>query len=102
MGNSSFLKKNSYKEPTFWKKEIARLKAYNVPVHTFYIHYNAENNFREIAAETGGRCEALDIQSSSGAELLTKFVTEEILRKSAGTGGEAAVLRYRERFTFTS
>ena len=43
-----------------------------------------------------------NIQSASGAELLTKFVTEEILRKTAGAKGDAAVQRYREKFTFTN
>ena len=43
-----------------------------------------------------------NIQSASGAELLTKFVTEEILRTTAGDKGDAAVQRYREKFTFTS
>ena len=98
-------KNTPYEQPTFWRKEIDRLKARPtpIPVHTFYIDNYAESNFREIAKETGGRCEALDIQSSSGAELLTQFVTEEILRKTAGENGDAAVNLYRNKFpTFTS
>ena len=97
-------KNTPYEQPTFWRNEIVRLKACAtpIPVHTFYVDNYAESNFREISAETGGRCEALDIQSASGAELLTKFVTEEILRKTAGAKGDAAVQRYREKFTFTN
>ena len=95
-------KNTPYEQPTFWRKEIDRLKARPtpIPVHTFYIDNHAESNFREIAKETGGRCEALDIQSSSGAELLTQFVTEEILRKTAGENGDAAVNLYRINFPF--
>ena len=96
-------KKTPYENPTFWMNEINRLKACNVPVHAFYVDNNAESNFRNIAAETGGRCESLDIHSSSGAEFLTNLVTEEILRKAAGTKGEAAVQLYRRKFpSFTS
>ena len=96
-------KNTPYENPTFWMNEINRLRACNVPVHAFYVNNNAKSNFRNIAAETGGRCESLDIHSSLGAEFLIKLVTEEILRKAAGTKGEAAVQLYRSKFpSFTS
>ncbi len=89
---------------THYANELQKLKAKSIKVHAFYLENGAEANFREIATETGGRCEELKIHSSNGASLLTHFVTEEILRKTAGDQGEAAVELYRAKYrkTFTS
>ncbi|CAF1090853.1 unnamed protein product, partial [Didymodactylos carnosus] len=37
----------------------------------------------------------MNIHSSQGAELLTNFVTEEVVRKTAGALGDSAVELYR-------
>ncbi len=47
---------------------------------------------------TGGRCERLNIYSPVGAQLLINFVTEEVLRKTAGVEGDSAVVLYREKY----
>ncbi|UJR12971.1 hypothetical protein I4U23_017146 [Adineta vaga] len=57
------------------------LKNKNIPIHTFYMHDGAKENFEEIARETSGHYKQLDIYSTEGAELLTHFVTKEVLRK---------------------
>ena len=57
----------------------------------------AQSNFQKIATLTGGRCELLDIYRSEGAEMLTKYVTEEILRKAAGEKGNEVVEQYRKK-----
>lgn len=49
-----------------------------------------------MAALTGGQCEALDIHSDKGAEVLTTLVTQEILRS---VGGETLVRAYQKRYT---
>lgn len=86
-----------FRTSTYYKHELRRLKDNKIPVHTFYLAEAASSDFRKIAKETDGRCESLDISSSVGAELLTKFVTEEVLRKAAGDKGEEAVELYRQR-----
>jgi len=76
-----------------------KLKEKAIPVHAFYLADGAKKNFKQIAAETGGRCEELKMDSCDGAKLLINFVTEEVLRITAG---EEAVKLYRTKFTFTS
>ncbi|CAF1609441.1 unnamed protein product [Didymodactylos carnosus] len=104
-GGEAYWSKTKFITPTHYKQEVKKLKAKNIPVHSFYLAAGAKRNFEEIASETLGRCESLKIQSSQGAELLTHFVTEEVLRKTAGDEGNAAVELYRKKYvrtTFTS
>ncbi|CAF4705970.1 unnamed protein product [Rotaria sp. Silwood1] len=69
-------------------------------------HANEENERENItqvilivAEQTGGRCEMLDINSSSGSQMLTDLITEEILRNVGGsTKGNALVEAYRKIF----
>ncbi|CAF1564298.1 unnamed protein product, partial [Adineta steineri] len=82
--------------------ELKKLKDKNIPVHTFYLTNSAKNNFEAIAKETQGRCESLDIRSSAGIIALTHYVTEEVLRKAAGSQGDEAVKLYREIYGKTS
>lgn len=101
-GGQAYWGKTVYETPTHYKKELKKLKDKKIPVHTFYLHDGARENFDEIAQETEGHCKSLDIHSTDGAEQLTHFVTEEILRK---TGGEAAAQLYQKMFvkkSFTS
>ena len=58
--------KSKFIKATFYKTELEKLKSKNIPVHAFYVHNNAKQNFEEIANETGGRCEFLDINSLKG------------------------------------
>jgi hypothetical protein len=84
---------------------MQKLKAKTIPVHAFYLDAGARGNFQRIASETSGRCEQLNINSRQGAEYLTHFVTEEVLRKTAGDQGNAVVELYRKKYVksaFTS
>ncbi|CAF1053678.1 unnamed protein product [Adineta ricciae] len=101
----NYWKKTKFSKPTFYQDELKKLKDKDIPIHTFYLTNYAKSNFEEIAQETKGRCESLDIRSSAGIDALTNYVTEEVLRKAAGRQGEEAVKLYREKYgkvTFTS
>ncbi|CAF1144264.1 unnamed protein product [Adineta ricciae] len=101
----NYWKTTKFSKPTFYQDELKKLKDKDIPIHTFYLTDYAKSNFEEIAKETKGRCEFLDIRSSAGIDALTNYVTEEVLRKAAGSQGEEAVKLYREKYgkvTFTS
>ena len=58
-----------------------KLKEKNIKIHAFYVHNDAKDNFEEIARETGGKHDFLDVKDQvKGATFLTDFVTREILR----------------------
>ena len=99
-GGEEYWKSSKFKEPTHYLYELQKLKNKSVPVHTFFIESGAESNFREIATKSGGRCERLDVNSSSGAQILTDLVTEEILRNIGQSNGssETLVNAYRSKF----
>jgi energy-coupling factor transporter ATP-binding protein EcfA2/uncharacterized protein YukE len=106
-GDEPYWSKTKFSEPTHYTDELQKLKDKEIPVHAFYLTEGAQSNFQEIAHKTGGRCELLDINSSKGAESLTHFVTEEVLRIAAGPQGDSAVELYRAKYvnvktTFTS
>ncbi|CAF4558553.1 unnamed protein product [Rotaria sp. Silwood2] len=84
--------------PTYYEGELQKLKEKNIPLHTFYLTDYAKENFERIARETSGSCEKLNINSNRGADLLTHFVTEEVLRKTAGDQGNAVVELYRKKY----
>ncbi|CAF2770029.1 unnamed protein product [Rotaria sp. Silwood2] len=92
----AYWEKTRFGKPTYFAYELEKLKSKNLPVHAFYLTRYAKDNFKYIANETGGRCERLNIHSPEGAETLTDFVTEEVLRKAAGDQGDAAVDLYRK------
>jgi hypothetical protein len=73
-----------YKEPNTQSTELERLKTKGIPVNAFYVDGRAQGAFEHIAAETGGECRFLDVNSANGAELLTDFVTKAILRSIGG------------------
>ena len=88
-----------FARPTYYVTELANLIARKIPVHAFFVAKGAEQSFRDIAQQTGGRCEPLDINSLAGSEMLTNLVTEEILRNVGGTSrGNELVEAYRNRF----
>ncbi|CAF0934036.1 unnamed protein product [Adineta steineri] len=95
-GGEAYWSKTKYKTPTHYLTELQKLKAKNIPIHAFYLHDGAEKNFREMSSATSGRCEKLNINSPQGAEMLTNFVTEEVLRKTAGSQGNEMVEYYRK------
>jgi hypothetical protein len=100
----NYWKTTRFDKPTYYASELKKLKDKNIPIHAFYLTSSAKKNFEEIARETSGRCEQLNIHSAQGAELLTDFVTEEVLRKTGGDEGDAIVELYRAKYvkSFTS
>ncbi|XP_065682287.1 uncharacterized protein LOC124816231 [Hydra vulgaris] len=95
-----YWQKTDFKVPTFYKIEVEKLKKIGIVVHTFYLHDGAKSNFQEIAKETGGLCEPLNIDSLDGANTLTDIVTRRILGnvgQLSGKGNEL-VNAYNKRF----
>ncbi len=89
-----------FKNATHYKKEMLELKKAGVRINAFYVHSWAKANFEEIAKETNGRSQFLDINSDKGANILTDLVTEEILKTvgAAMGAGEKFVEDYRARY----
>ncbi|CAF1341009.1 unnamed protein product [Rotaria sp. Silwood1] len=95
----TYWKGTKFSKPTYYQDELDKLKAHSIPVHAFFVEQRAETVFKQIAQQTGGRGEMLDINSSSGSQMLTDLVTEEILRNVGGTTkGNALVEAYRNRY----
>jgi hypothetical protein len=61
---------------THYIDELQKLKKKGIPVHAFYLHKQAKNNFEEIARETNGSCHHLDINTEDGSEILTDIITK--------------------------
>ena len=100
-GGESFWKKTPFKDSTFYKDEVNKLKSKNIPVHAFYLDDGARINFEEISKETSGKCELLNIDSAEGSNVLTNIVTEQILSnigQMKGRGHEL-VNAYKARFS---
>ncbi|CAF0828795.1 unnamed protein product [Adineta steineri] len=95
----NYWQQTKFAQSTYYEDELAKLISNNIPVHAFYVEKNAEATFRAIATKTEGRCEELDINSDSGAEMLADLVTEEVLRNIGGdTRGNELVDAYRKKF----
>ena len=82
-----------YQKPTYYVDEIKKLSEKNIKIHTFYVHRNAEENFKQIAQLTGGNTQNLDIESSNGSADLMNLVNIEVLREM---GGETLVNTYKK------
>jgi hypothetical protein len=96
----SYWAATKYSTPTFYQDELSLIKAKGIPVHAFYVDERARQNFEEIARVTeGGQCQALDIHSPAGAEMLTNLVTERILKNVGGEKmGDKLISAYRAKF----
>ena len=99
-GGDDYWCKSKFGEATYYMDELAKLKEKGIPVHAFYLSDQAKENFELIARETNARCEYLDINSANGAEFLTNFVTEEVLKKTAAAEQVEEILeKYRDIFS---
>ncbi|CAF2548255.1 unnamed protein product [Rotaria sp. Silwood2] len=88
-----------FAQETYYENELEKLISKNIPVYAFFVANRAEAIFRQIANKTKGRCELLDINSSSGADMLTDLVTEVILKNVGGDSkGNALVAAYQKKF----
>lgn len=90
-GGESYWKTSKFGDLTHYKDEVQKLKCSGIQVHAFYLNNEAKRNFEEIAKETNGFCQFLDIDTSAGSEILANTVTECILKsvgKDNGVNGE--------------
>ena len=98
-----YWRKSSFKEVTTWEEEAAKLKAKNIPVHCFYLHDGAKENFLQLSSMTGGKFESLNINSIDGSNILTDVVTQQILSSvgQARGKGEDLANAYRAKYSKT-
>ncbi|XP_047142319.2 uncharacterized protein LOC105845986 [Hydra vulgaris] len=98
-----YWKNTDFKVPTFYLDEVEKLKKKGIVVHAFYLDEGAKLNFQEISKETGGKCEALNIDSSDGANILTDIVTRRILSNVGELSGKGndLVNAYNVRYAKT-
>ena len=97
----SYWSTTSFKNMTFYKNEVEKLKEKKIPINAFYLHKGAELNFREMSSETGGHCEFLDINSKNGSEFLADVVTKTILLSVSKARGkeDELVNAYNKKFS---
>ncbi|EAR88873.1 helicase carboxy-terminal domain protein, putative (macronuclear) [Tetrahymena thermophila SB210] len=86
-GGESYWKTTKYSEITDYKKEMQKLKAANIPIHSFYLDEGAKSNFEEISAFTNGKCEGLNIDSNDATDKLIQIVVEPILKNVGKQNG---------------
>ena len=88
-----------FQAPTYYKDELQKLQAANIPVHAFYIPGNPTTlapHYKEIADTTGGTTDKLDINSSDG---LTDLVSQTVLNNVGGDDkGAELVQAYRKTY----
>jgi len=85
---------------THYITEYNKLHAAKVPVHCFFVDKDAQTCFTDIANQTGGKCQFLDINSAKGADMLTDVVTTQILGnigQRAGKG-DALIKAYEKKY----
>uniref|UniRef100_A0A6B2KWF2 Uncharacterized protein n=1 Tax=Arcella intermedia TaxID=1963864 RepID=A0A6B2KWF2_9EUKA len=76
-------------------EELENIANHKIPVHAFYVDFDAKEQFSEIARISKGKVAYLDVNSPKGAEDLTDAVTESIL---LDLGGNDYVEAYRTKF----
>ncbi|CAF3125798.1 unnamed protein product [Rotaria sp. Silwood2] len=95
----NYWKHTKFARPTYYQQELEKLRAYKIPVQTFFVEQQVEEVFKEIAQKTGGRYEMFDINSSSSLHMLTDLIAQEILRNVGGSSkGDALVEAYRSKY----
>ncbi|KAL4480832.1 hypothetical protein ABPG72_001701 [Tetrahymena utriculariae] len=78
-GGENYWKATKFSQATHFQDEVQKLKNANLPVHCFYLHEGAMENFTYIANQTGGKCESFNINSSDAHQKLIEIVVEPIL-----------------------
>ncbi len=95
--------------PAYWEQAfpgltphepyIVALRDSKIPVHALYLCSSAKDAFEKIAAATGGRVRAMDVDAADAAETLTGVVAELILKRAGGDAlGDTLVRAYRRAF----
>ena len=67
-----------YTQTLSYIEETQKLKSKCIPVHSFYVRILAKDNFEEIARETSGHCEELNINSPQGSEKLKYLINRTV------------------------
>ncbi|KAL4508491.1 hypothetical protein ABPG72_003795 [Tetrahymena utriculariae] len=100
-GGEDYWQKSKFSQITHYKAEIEKLKNSKIPVHCFYLHKGAKNNFEEIATFTGGKCQELNINNPEGSDILTNIVVEPILQSVGQLNGRGnnLVEEYQKLFS---
>lgn len=100
-GGENYWGRTKFGPKTFYKTELEKLKNKGIKVHGFYVAEYAKASFTEIANSSGGHCEYLDVNGPNGEELLTRFVTLEILKnvgEQSGVGAQSLVDSYKRKY----
>lgn len=84
-----------YKNPTYYEDELNKIKNKDISVHCYYLDNSAKQKFNEIATQTGGKCDHLDIFSEKGPEMLINHLTVKVLEK---IGGSELVKVYHKKY----
>ena len=102
-GEEAFWSATEFKERTHYKIELDKIKERAIPIHAFYVGEEARSNFEEIAFETGGKCEFLDVNSLSGGDRLTDVISTRILSDVGEINGikEELVKDYLKKYPKT-
>ncbi|CAL6013590.1 Helicase-related_protein [Hexamita inflata] len=87
--------KTKFSRPIHYTEHVKTLVKSKIQVHALYVADYARNEFGYIANETRGTCQYLDIDSPTGADMLTHLVTEKI---NWNIGGQELLDAYRAKF----
>ena len=82
-------------KPTHYIEQLDKLISKQIKVHAFYLTEYAKTNFAEIANKSGGHCQELNTNQKNEAEMLTGFVTKQVLDI---TGGPEFVALYEKKY----
>jgi superfamily II DNA/RNA helicase len=96
-----YWKKSKFDKAGNYVQEMHKLRDRGIKIHGYYVDQMAQTNFKEISECTGGNCAFLDVNDiANGAELLTKMVSEELLRNIGEQHGigEKLVQCYRKAY----
>jgi len=98
----SYWNNTQYANCLDYKVELNNIKNRVIPINTFYLTSRAKTNFEEIATNTNGKCDFLDVQNNSQSdEVLTNMICHEILENVAHISGiDPNILKnaYNQRF----
>jgi len=96
--NEEYWKKH-WGDATHYSEELGKLKDKGIKVHTFYLANRARQNFEEIANESGGKSQALDVNGKQGSEMLAEILTCSVLVDVAGeVEGQKLVEKYKKTY----
>ena len=96
--SSRWINEEQFKRPAFYKDEIDKFKAKGIILNCYYLSRDAQAAFKWMANQTGGKCDYLDVNNSSSAEILTGIVSKIVLNACDRGGSGELVKEYEKRF----